>query len=112
MENAECDPLEEEVRKHFNEPVLLGFDVGRIIGYAEDDRDCYMIVQHPFQLQGGGIVWHTMVGGYIYLDKLKEQGVTLASNGETWTDYWRLDNLLELNGAPKATEFVRIVENG
>lgn len=90
--------LKAEVLSHFNEPVLCGFELGRIIGYGEDEMDCYMIVQ----FRGGKIIWNTMVGGYYYLDKLKEQGKVISTEGELWNDFTRLDNILELNGAPKA----------
>jgi hypothetical protein len=98
--------LLEEARSHFNEPVLIGFDLCRVIGYGEDGEDCYLIVRHPHR----GIEWCTFVGGYVYLNCLREQGVVVPRKplapGEIWSDYTRLDNLLELNGAPKEAEFL------
>ena len=92
--------LLEEVKSHFNEPVLIGFDLCRIIGYAEDEIDSCMIVLDP----RGGIRWHTLVGGYAYLDSLAQESVVLptypAYPGEVWNSLSRLDSLLELNGAP------------
>ena len=94
--------LYQEAKQHFNEPILIGFDLCRCIGYGEDDEDCYLIVQHPHQ----GKIWCTFVGGYVYLDCLKQQGCITSTQGEQWSDYTRLDTLLELNGAPKQEEFL------
>ena len=100
--------LYEEARKHFNEPILICFELCRCIGYAEDEEDCYLIVHSPSR----GIYWNTFVGGYTYLACLKEQGITNPKYpkfpGEIWTDYSRLDSLLELNGVPKAKRFLLI----
>lgn len=94
-----------EAKQHFNEPVLVGFNVGRVVGYAEDD-DCYLIIDEPKR----GRYWHTFVGGFIYLDHLKAHGIVIPKNpkfpGEVWSDYSRLDSLLELNGSPKAEHFI------
>lgn len=102
--------LYEEVKKHFNEPVIIGFNLCRIIGYAEDDEDCYLIYKHPIK----GSRWCTLVGGYTYLDSLKDQGVTIPSYpsfpGERWTDFSRLDGMLELNGAPKEKNFIVVMK--
>lgn len=99
--------LFEEVKSHFNEPVLLGWDVGRIIGYAESD-DCYMVVEMPRR----GTIRHTMVGGYTYLRCLKGQGRVKSNHcDQVWDDYVRLDSLLELNGVPKQKEFIVDIED-
>ncbi len=99
-----------EAKAHFNEPILIGFNVGRVIGYAEDD-DCYLIIHEPRR----GKYWHTFVGGYIYLDHLKNHGIVIPKNpsydGEIWNDYSRLDSALELNGAPKAEHFIISVKH-
>jgi hypothetical protein len=98
--------LHDEAKLHFNEPILMGFDLGRCIGYGETDEDCYLIIKDPRR----GVYWHTFVGGYTYLDCLKQQGITIPLHpsypGEIWTDFSRLDTLLELNGAPKEQEFL------
>jgi hypothetical protein len=86
-----------EVAEHFNEPMLAGFDVVRCIGYGEDEDDCYVIYRRP----GGEIIWHTMVGGYMFLSLLKMQGRVVSTTGEEWNDLSRLDNMLTLNDAPK-----------
>lgn len=88
--------------KHFNEPILIGFDLCRCVGYAEDWEDCYLIISNPHR----GLAYCTMVGGYIYLDGLKGQNHVKPSSGEEWDDYTRLDDLLELNGAPKVDKFI------
>lgn len=95
------EKLKQEALNHFNEPVLLGLEVGRLIGYGEDDHDCYWIIKR----QDGTIYWHTCVGGYIWLNVLKGQGV--AGN---WDDFIRLDNQLEYNGCSKADNFLVLVE--
>src|SRR5690242_1283006 len=106
MENLNIEFLE-EAKLHFNEPVLIGFNVCRIIGYAEDESDCYLIVQHsrdgtPTHDGNGRISWCTFVGGYTYLTCLKTERQIVpkhpAFEGEVWSDYSRLDSLLELNG--------------
>jgi hypothetical protein len=44
---------------HFNEPIISFEEVVRLIGYAEDERDCYFITQRMH----GEIRWNTCVGG-------------------------------------------------
>lgn len=98
--NAE---LREEALAHFNEPILVMFDLCRCVGYAEDDKDCYLVVRHPRE----GLIWHTFVGGYTYLDCLKgrnHQKSRLTS--EEWDDFTQLDSLLALNGAPREPKFI------
>jgi hypothetical protein len=95
--------LEQLCRDHFNEPVLLGTEVGRLVGYAEDDQDCYLIINYPNPAK---TVWHTCVGGYHWLDRLRGQHLVNAYNGERWDDYGRIDTVLELNGAPKVENFI------
>ena len=92
---------EAEVREHFNEPILLGDRLARVIGYSESD-DCYIICRYP----GGKIVHHTMVGGYTFLKVLRGQGLVISTKGEEWDDLCRLDRMLELNGCAKAPEFI------
>lgn len=86
---------------HFNEPMLIGWTLVRCIGYGEDESDCYIIVR----AMGGERLWHSMVGGYVWLRCLQGQ----EQAGE-WDDYKRLDNLLALNGAPCEPEFLEIYE--
>jgi hypothetical protein len=90
-----------EAQSHFNEPILLGFDLARLIGYAEDDEDCYLVVRDPRR----GLVWATLVGGCTYLDCLRGRNVC----GE-WDDFTRLDSLLAMNGAPREAEFMVLSE--
>lgn len=99
--------LEEECRAHFNEPILCNGQLVRLIGYGEDDSDCYLIVHCP-STNGtpAGIFWQTGVGGYIYLDRLKGQCEVIVSNSEIWDDFTRLENELKLMGVPKAEEFL------
>lgn len=98
--------IEQMCRDHFNEPVLMMFELARLIGYAEDESDCYLIVKYPDR----GVVWHSAVGGYTFLDRLKGQGFVVPTypefEGEGWDDLIRLDNMLALNGVPKEKEFI------
>lgn len=91
---------------HFNEPVLICFELARLIGYGEDADDCYLIVNYPDR----GVVWHTAVGGYTFLDRLKGQGFVVPTHpsfeGETWDDLIRLDGMLALNGVVKEEKFI------
>lgn len=93
--------LEEMCRAHFNEPMILGFETVRCVGYGETAVDCYIIVQHP----RGKISWATCVGGYVFLDKLKGQNHVVSTGRENWDDFTRLDSALAMNGCPKAKEF-------
>jgi hypothetical protein len=101
--HASMSPVEKMCRDHFNEPVLTYDKVGRVVGYAEDAMDCYIVIDYP---DPDGRVYHTCVGGYIFLDNLKKQSIVHAHNGELWNDFTRLDNFLAMNGAPQAEEFV------
>ncbi len=82
---------------HFNEPIICHTLVCRLIGYGEDEMDCYLICRRP----DGTIFWNTFVGGYTFLDRLKGQGRVIAHNGEEWDDLSRLSSFLEFNGCPK-----------
>ena len=105
-----CPEIHQMCVDHFNEPVLIGFDLARLIGYAEDAEDCYLIVKYSQpRYNDSRIVWHTAVGGYMFLDKLKGQNHVVPTNpsfeGEVWDDFIRLDYLLEVNNVPKEKEF-------
>jgi hypothetical protein len=107
--------LEEMCRAHFNEPAIFGFEIARVIGYGEDEMDAYVIARHPNGSQaakrcGKQEIWHTCVGGYHFLDRLKGQGYVRSTGGEDWDDLVRLDSFLALNGAPRAEQFVCIIE--
>lgn len=93
--------LYEMCRAHFNEPMIAMERVVRCIGYGETAVDCYVISQS----MGGKVTWHTCVGGYFWLDRLKGQDYVRSTGGEDWDDLYRLDNVLALNGAPKADAF-------
>ncbi len=101
MENQ----LLEEVKKHFNEPIICGFEIGRVYGYAEDEQDCYIIVKFPNGARRDK-VYHTMVGGYTFLNLLSQQGYVRSTGGEDWTDLTRLDSALEFDGCPKIKDFI------
>lgn len=102
--------LEKMCRDHFNEPMIVSFDLVRCVGYAEDEMDCYIIIRYRnWMLADDNEVddrWHTCVGGYTFLDRLKGQGYVRGNNGEDWDDFTRLDKILTLNNAPRATDFI------
>ena len=81
----------EMCRQHFNEPIIVGSEVVRLIGYGETAVDCYLICSGMSQR---GVFWNSAVGGYIFLDRLKGQGHVKSVEGEDWDDFFRLDNLL------------------
>lgn len=105
---AECTKLlEDEFRSHFNEPVISGDRIMRCVGFGEDDSDFYVLLKD----MNGRIIWHTAVGGYTFLNRLKGQNYVMGQKDgkdwEEWDDFKRLDNFLELNGAKKEDEFLR-----
>jgi hypothetical protein len=92
----------EECRNHFNQPVLDGLDVVRLVGYEETGIDSYYIVKSAKKGQYSA----SAVGWFMPLEFLKEQGKVTSLEGEEWNNFVRLDNWLELNGAPKVEEFI------
>lgn len=96
------EKLHKEAFSRFNQLVLIGWEVCRLIGYAEDETDCYWIIRRS----GGTIMWCTCVGGYIWLQSLKGQELM----GD-WDDYKRLDSLLQLNGCDWEDKFHLVLEN-
>jgi hypothetical protein len=104
--DVDSEELYEMCRDHFNEPILTDSGLGRVIGYGEDAMDCYIIIKHLGSYGvDGKVTWHTCVGGYYWLTALKGQNHVKSTKGEDWDDYFRLDNLLALNGAPKEAVF-------
>jgi len=105
-----------EASRHFNEPILIGFNLCRCVGYAEDNNDCYLISRiRPAKFKESGLevkyTWTSFVGGYTYLDSLKGQGYCKLKTGEEiddLDDFYRLDKLLELNGVPREDTFIYI----
>ena len=96
------DAIRKMCEQHFNEPIICNSEVVRLIGYGETARDCYLICS-PMRRD---IFWNTAVGGYVFLDRLKGQDYVKSTEGEDWDDLFRLDTLLELNGAPKVESFI------
>lgn len=94
--------IKEMCKKHFNEPIIVSSEVVRLIGYGETAVDCYLICSSMDR----GIFWCTAVGGYTFLDRLKGQGYVKSTTGDDWDDFYRLNNMLELNGAPKVSSFI------
>lgn len=107
--------IEKMCRDHFNEVVLIYLHggIGRLIGYGEDEEDCYLIVQFPNN-EKKDIQWVTAVGGYIFLRPLKGQNEVIPKNpafeGEVWDDYFRLDYSLTINNCKPSSEFITEIE--
>lgn len=97
--------------EHFNEPCIFHHEIARVIGYGETAIDCYIIALHP-EYPDGKVVWHTCVGGYYFLDRLKGQGYVKSTGGEDWDDLTRLNSSLSLNGAPKQDKFRLDLDHG
>ena len=94
--------IREMCEQHFNEPIISNEEIVRLIGYGETAVDCYLICSSMSR----GVYWNSAVGGYMFLDRLKGQGHVRSTEGEDWDDFVRLDNVLELNGAPKIDNFI------
>jgi hypothetical protein len=88
--------------QHFNEPILVHGELGRLVGYREDQMDCYLIVSFPRKAK---VTYCTCVGGYTFLDSLKSQREVVAHNGEIWNSFTRLDSDLASLGVQKADRF-------
>lgn len=99
----EIGPVERECREHFNEPVIHGLGVARLIGYGATAVDQYYILHCPTK----GVFWLSAVGGPTMLRGLRGQRAVTSWSGENWDDFFRLDTLLQLNGVPKAPSFIR-----
>jgi hypothetical protein len=97
--------IEMMCRKHFNEPVLVLFELGRLIGFAEDERDYYLIVKYPGE-SVPRTSYHTAVGGYIFLDALKFQDYRVSSTGLLRDDFLEIDAMLTRKGVPREPEFI------
>jgi hypothetical protein len=97
-----------QIKKHLNEPILITFDVGRLVGFAEDSRDYYYIIKQP-AYPNGKILYSSCVGGFTSLRKLKNQNKVITETGEIWDDYSRLDDILTMNGASKVDEIMMSV---
>ena len=94
--------IQEMCEQHFNEPIISNSEIVRLIGYGETAVDCYLICSSMSR----GVYWNTAVGGYMFLARLRGQGYVRSTEGEDWDDLTRLDNMLELNGAPKIKDFI------
>lgn len=92
-----------ECLQHFNEPILSLGELVRCIGYAEDESDCYLLYRGTYP--DTKVKWHSMCGGYTFLNRLKGQNYTKLESGEGCDDLTRLDSHLELNGCPKEEVF-------
>ncbi len=93
--------LYQECLDHFNEPVLAGLAVARLIGYAETAVDCYYILHEPQK----EVYWHTAVGGVVFLSRLSGGNAFNLTSGERVDDLIRLNHWLELAGVPKEAGF-------
>lgn len=82
--------LEAECRAMFNHICLVNdCQVKRLIGYGEDEHDCYYIMRDLH----GEIVWHTMVGPCSTLKGVYDR-------------YDIMDNKFAINSCPPETAFI------
>lgn len=92
--------------EHFNEPVIDMFKVVRLVGWGQDEYDCFYIYRAPFGKQYAS----SAVGAFIPLRQLKSQdtpdGIRHAMADPARDDFDQLDKWLEINGAPKAEAFI------
>lgn len=68
---------QKECRKHFNElGIFGGTDLTRLIGYGEDEDDCYYLLCYPPEEYGGVCkeVYASMVGGWFSIKKMGKRG--------------------------------------
>ena len=86
-----------------NEPVIDPFmTISRLIGYAENDRDSYLILTNKER----GVFWLTAVGGYCFLDGLKGQNLMEDASGVASDDFSRLDQNLQNSGVLRTDSFL------
>jgi hypothetical protein len=88
MKTPKSQLLYQQALDHFNEPVICCGRLARLVGYAEDEMDCYFIMESKhFHMPK----WYqTCVGGYTFLDCLRGANQVTAHNGEIWDDITRL----------------------
>lgn len=111
---SEDNELLKETEAMFNRVVLDGGGtLCRVVGYSEDKYDCYVTCRHMGASYGemGRLIHHSYVGGVTSLWRLKGQRYVLSHDGQDWDDYYRLDQLLLLNGAPYEKEFLLDIDH-
>lgn len=96
--------LYERARRDFNKLMLDYSRVVRLIGYSEDDTDCYVILKDV--LRDEKPYYMSCVGYPMSLEPLASQGQTTGFSGEQWNDYIRIDKHMSLNGAPPQEKFL------
>lgn len=88
MKTPKSSELYQTALDHFNDPVICNGRLARLVGYAEDEWDCYYIMESLYYYQPK---WYqTCVGGYTFLDALKGQNEVVSTTGEVWDDITRL----------------------
>lgn len=90
MKQPKSKQLYQQAVDHFNQPLICNGVLCRLVGYAEDEQDCYFIVESRYSLAMPK--WYqTCVGGYTFLDTLRGHNQVVAHNGELWDDLTRLE---------------------
>lgn len=92
---------------HFNEPILVAGEVARLVGFAVDDNDNYLIVKKRRRdFEGAWLeTWVSYAGGYTFLTALKAQAAEEGAN-----DLERLDADLEKDGCMREASFKYVDE--
>ena len=90
MKTPKVPELYQTALDHFNEPVICNGRLARLVGYAEDEWDCYYIVESLYYHLPK---WYqTCVGGYTFLDVLKGHNSVISVAGDIWDDIFRLQS--------------------
>jgi hypothetical protein len=81
--------------------ILHESEIGRLVGFAEDDSDYYYIVRH---IQGNRYLFKDEEGFYTVHHSCVGEFVSLKNiYGERYT---HMDNVFTMNGAPPANTFI------
>ena len=91
-----------EILPMFNDiGILHESELGRLVGFAEDDSDYYYVVRHMRNFrydfkdsEGFYTVHHSCVGAFVSLKNIY---------GDRYT---HMDNVFTMNGAPPADKFI------
>lgn len=85
--------LYNEALSHFNEPVICGLELCRLVGYHETGVDCYF----TFRRLNGMIFHNSCVGGYSWLTGAK--------------DLEEISRVMALNGCPKEDKIMVVIDH-
>lgn len=107
LNEAATDAARVVIKARFNEPILVAGALGRLVGFAVDDHDNYLIVKKRRRdFEGAWLeTWVSYAGGYTFLTALKAQAAEEGAN-----DLERLDADLEKDGCMREASFKYVDE--